>query len=66
MAKDRREQAFDEAPVVDAVVLEEAPVFDRDDGIADDGRNFVVGQEPADGTVLCVEQAGDKLRLEVV
>ena len=40
-----------DAPVVDAAVLEEAAVLDGDDGVDQVGRNLVVGEQAALGAV---------------
>ena len=54
------------AEVVDAAVLEEAAVFDGDDGLHHVRRDLVVGDEAALGAVLVFGEGGDELRLELV
>ena len=54
------------ADVVDAAVLEEAAVFDGDDGLDHARRDLVVGDEAALGAVLVFGEGGDELRLELV
>ena len=58
--------ALDGADVVDAAVLEEAAVFDGDDGLHHVRRDVVVGDEAALGAVLVFGERGDELRLELV
>ena len=60
------EDRFDEPPVVDAVVLEEAAVFDGQNGLDQIGRNLVVGEQAALGAVGVVAEAGDEQRLQLI
>ena len=55
-----------DAPVVDAAVLEEAAVLDGHDGVDQIVRNLVVGEQAALGAVGVVAQAGDEQRLELI
>ena len=54
------------ANIVDAAVLEEATVFDGDDGLDHARWNLVVGDETALGAVLVFGECGDELWLELV
>ena len=48
---------------VDAIVLKETPVFDRDDCVDQHLGHVFVGDQPALGAILTVEKARDQLRL---
>ena len=47
-------------------MLEEAAVFNGDDGMNEIRRNLVVGEEAALGALRALAQAGDEQRLELV
>ena len=57
---------LDHADVVDAAVLEEAAVFDGEDGLDEVLRDLVVGDEAALGAVGVFAEAGDEKGFEFV
>ena len=65
-ANDVGQTSFREAVVVDAAVLEEAPVFDGDDGVHQVFGNLVEGDDLALGAVFAAEERGDHPRFELV
>src|SRR5580658_21699 len=54
------------ASVIDAAVLEEPTVFNRQHGLHHVGRDFTVGEQAPFGAVRVIAEPGDELRLELV
>src|SRR5580698_386739 len=66
MCKDILYGAFEGADVVDAAVLKEAAVFDREDRLHHLRRNLAIGHHAPFGAAAALGESSDELRLELV